>query len=474
MFDLAITGGKIVTDGGISTATLGIQEGKIRAILDPRARPPARARLAVDGLYILPGVIDTHVHLRDPGPPGDEDIVSGTQAAAAGGITTILLMPTSQQPVNSGDVVSLRAGAFGGKASVDFALYGGAGHQNVDAIRSQADAGVIGFKTFLHPPMPSQEEYFTGLWCTDDGVLREIMASVRETGLPHCFHCENNSILTGALRAVAAKDRTDPLAHAESRPAVAEAAAVALVLALAAETGARVHVVHTSTGLGATLIKEARARGVQATAETCPQYLFLTQKALEQHGPFAKCNPPLRGPKEVAAVWQSLLEGTIDVVGSDHVPCMPSEKLLGARNVFMAPSGFPGLESMLPLMLTASLEGRIGLPRMARIMASRAAEIFGLKGKGKIAVGFDADFTFVDPGEKWTFDCNACVSRARETMRVYHGRRMLGRVVTTMLRGVATYDNGAIVNTGHGRFLRPRAQRAARTPQQRTHKYNPH
>lgn len=455
LFDLIITDGKIVTEDSVCAATLAVRNGRIEAILEPTARPPAKSSLPVGGLYIMPGVIDTHVHLRDPGPPGSEDIVSGTQAAAAGGITTILLMPTSQQPVNSGDIVALRKDAFEGKASVDFAMYGGAGCDNIDEIRSQADAGVIAFKTFLHPPMPAQEAYFTGLWCTDDGVLRDIMAAVRRTNLPHCFHCENSAILSRAMHPFAASGRSDPLAHAEARPPVAEAASVALVLALAVEADARVHIVHTSTNASGILIKEARARGVHVTAETCPQYLFLTQEALEEHGPFAKCNPPLRNADDVAALWECVWDGTIDVVGSDHVPCTSSEKCMGVRNIFMAPSGFPGLESMLPLMLTAAHDGRVSLPQISRLMAGRAAEIFGLVGKGKIAVGCDADLTIVDPGAAWTFDATQCVSRARETMRVYHGRHMRGRVVATLVRGVLTYHNGTVLETGHGRFLSP-------------------
>lgn len=455
-FDLVITGGLIVTSKDVFRATLAIRKGRIVGIFDPTEKPTAADHISAAGLHILPGLIDTHVHLRDPARPEREDFISGTSAAAAGGITTILEMPISEPPVNSAKVLTERSKQVQPRAIVDFALYGAAAQDNIDQIPGMAKAGAVAFKTFLTAPPPGRDQEFIGLCCPNVGDLPNVMSAVADTGLLHCFHCENNDLLELYRQRVAYTGRGDSLAHAVSRPPIVEDVSVATILALAEYTGGRVQIVHLSSHRAAQLAKEAKTRGVPVTVETCPQYLFLTFEALVEHGTFAKCNPALRSPEEVEALWPYLVDGTIDVVGSDHSPYQPAEKEKWLNDVFKAPAGMPGLESALPLMLTAVNHGQLTLPHLVRLMSKRAAEVFRLPGKGCIAPGYDADLTLVDMAAEWVFDRHHCFTKARDNMRVYHGRAMRGKVVSTLVRGVTVYHNGEITGEpGHGRFLRP-------------------
>lgn len=365
-------------------------------------------------------------------------------------------MPISTPTVNSVEVFRARRAIVEPKAVVDFALYGAAGHDNLDEIEGMVAEGAVAFKTFLHAPMPGRENEFVGLFCIDEGRLRDLMFVVARTGVPHTFHCENNAMLHALEHKLVASGRTDAMAHAEMRPPVVEDVSVATMLAIAAETGGHVQVVHMSSPRAAQLLKEAKARGVRATGETCPHYLFLSQDELRAFGPYAKCNPVLRSNEDRDAFWPFVLDGTIDVIGSDHAPYIVEEKERGRDNIFRAPSGFPGLEVQFPLLLTAHHDGRLKLEDIARLTATKASELFHLPQKGKIAAGADADFALVDLDEAWTFDLADAFSKARNIMKVYQGRKLRGKVRTTIVRGTRVFDDGRIlVQPGFGRFIRP-------------------
>ncbi len=349
-YDLVVRGGTLVTGRGAVPGTVAVRDGRVAAVLPPGAAADATDTVDAAGLHVLPGVIDTHVHTRHPGVPEREDFESGTTAAAAGGITTVLEMPISMVPTNSAAAVGRRVSAMQPGALVDFGLYGGAGDENVDEVAGQADAGVVAFKTFLQPPPPARLDEFAGLWSLDPAARRDVVRAVAATGLPHAFHCEQAPLYLALQRRLEAAGRTDGLAHAESRPPIVEETSVAEVLALAAEAGAHAHVVHLSSPRSADLVRDARARGVRVTAETCPPYLFLTEQALAVHAGFAECNPPLRSAADVEALWRKLGEGLIDVVGTDHSPFLEEEKARGAGSIFLAPPGLAGLEVLVPLM----------------------------------------------------------------------------------------------------------------------------
>jgi allantoinase len=456
LFDTLIVNATVVADGVVGPAAVAIRDGRIVTLLDPAARPAAREVVDATGLHALPGLIDTHVHTRHPGVAAREDFESGTAAAAAGGITTLFEMPISKIPTNSAAAVRARVDAMTPQALVDFALYGGAGHENLDRVAEQADAGVVAFKTFLQPPPPSRLDEFVGLWCTDVAQLRDVMRRVGATGLRHCFHCEHTPLFQKLQAGLQAAGRRDGRAHADSRPPVVEELAVAIVLALAAETAAAVGVVHGSSGRSAGLVASARAAGVDATIETCPPYLWFTDEALERLGAFAKCNPPLRSADEVAQLWRAVQAGAIDYVGTDHSPFLAEEKAAAAGNIFEAPPGLCGLEIMAPLMFTAVSEGRLTLSRMTELCATRAAALFHLPQKGRIAPGLDADVALVDARARWKYDSRRAFTRSRGNMVIYDGLALQGRIVATFVRGVRVFSDGEIVAApGHGRFIRP-------------------
>lgn len=455
-FDLIVTGGTLVTSGGVRSASIGVVDGRIADVLPPGVPAEAAATIDATGLHILPGVIDTHVHTRHPGVPEREDFLSGTSAAAAGGITTIFEMPISKLPVNSGPSLRERAELLQPTAVVDYALYGGAGHENLETIAAQAEAGAIAFKTFLQPPPPTRLDEFFGLWCTDEVRLRELMRVVKGTGLRHCFHCEHTATFEALQRQLEAAGRVTGKAHAESRPPVVEDLSVAIVLALAEDLGARVQVVHCSSPRAARMARDARWRGVDATVETCPPYFFFTDEALDRLGPFAKCNPPLRTEKEARGLRQCLREGLIEVVGTDHSPFLAEDKARGADNIFLAPPGLAGLEVLVPLMLTAVHRGWIMLEDVAGLLSENAARLFRLPQKGRLTAGADADLTIVDLGAVWTYDSTAALTKSRANMRIYDGVEMHGRVVHTVVRGASVFRDGEVVGrAGHGQFVRP-------------------
>ena len=453
-FDTVLHGATIVTDREARPGTVAVRDGRIAAVLPADARPAAAEAVDAAGLHLFPGLVDPHVHTRHPGVPEREDFESGTAAAAAGGITTIVEMPISKVPANSAANVEARIAAMRPGALVDFALWGGAGDENVADIAGQAAAGVVGFKTFLQPPPPARLDEFRGLWSLDPATLREVMRAVAATGLPHAFHCEHAPLYLALQERLVAAGRTDGPAHADSRPPIVEELSVAMVLALAAETGGHVHVVHLSSPRSARLVADARARGVKVTAETCPPYLFLTRDALALHAGFAKCNPPLREAADVEALWAAVAGGVIDYFCTDHSPFLDEEKARGFANIFEAPPGLCGLEIMAPLVLTAARDGRLPLPAAARLLSSGAAGVLGLAGKGRIAPGADADLTLVDLAADWTFDHRACRTRSRGNMQVFDGMRLGARVVSTFVGGARVFHEGDITaRPGHGRFV---------------------
>jgi allantoinase len=282
--------------------------------------------------------------------------------------------------------------------------------------------------------------------------LREVAA----TGLPFAAHAEDNDIISGIIAAFRAQGKTNPLHHAYSRPAVTEVLAVERLIRLAKETGAVLYLVHLSVAEAVRLAAEARNKGQKIFVETCPQYLFLTEADLEKHGPYAKCNPPLRTIEETEAMWECITEGLIDTIGSDHGPFTVEEKERGNPDIFAAPAGFPGLEVRLPLVLTAVKKNRLSMHKAIELLCTNPSKIFGLyPRKGTLEVGSDADMVLVDMETPFTVDHNKMFSKSRDIARVYDGWELYGRVERTFVRGKTVYCNGKILaEPGYGEWLR--------------------
>ncbi|HQZ40992.1 MAG TPA: dihydroorotase family protein [Vicinamibacterales bacterium] len=454
-FDLLISGGTLVSAGRAHQGTVAVRDGRIADLLAVDEHPPAGETFDARGLHVLLGVVDPHVHTRHPGGEAREDFSSGTAAAAAGGVTTIFEMPISKVPTNSAANLRARVEAMGPQAHVDYALYGGAGRDNLGAIAEQAEAGAIAFKTFLQPPPSGREDEFHGLWCRHDEV-RAVMDAVRATGLRHCFHCEEPGLYDPLRARLESRGRTRGRAHAESRPPACEEISVAVVLARAAERPLPIGIVHCSSPFSAVLASDARLKGLNITVEVCTPYLFWTTDALDRLGPYAKCNPPLRSAECRDDLWHAIQSGNVEYLGTDHSPFTAEDKERFGDDIFKAPPGIAGLDIYVPLMLTAVHQRKITLPQVVAVCSENPAYVFRLPNKGRLVPGADADFTIVDLKRKWRFDVSKARTRSRANMRLWDGFRLRGAVVATMVRGTVVCRDGEIVGApGYGRFQRP-------------------
>ncbi|MCL6444807.1 MAG: allantoinase AllB [Alicyclobacillus sp.] len=456
--DLVIRSDRIVLENGYLDGMVAVDNGKIIGLFDHTINLQADRVIDAHGYVVLPGVIDTHTHIRYPGHPEREDFRTGSASAAAGGITTIFEMPISTPSVRTAEIVLNRMRAAERDSLIDVAFYAGGGHDARDQYLSMAEAGVVAYKIFLHRPQAGREHEFEGLFTIDDGQLFADLACLKNTGRLVCFHAENDDILELTRESLEATGRTDYAAHAESHPVVAEVEAVARVILFAEYTGTPVSIVHVTSPYSARLIREAKRRGVKVYAETCPQYLFLSHEQLLEFGPYAKVNPPLRSREERDGLWEFVQDGTIDYIGTDHAPFTKEEKDRGLNNIFLAPSGIPGFEAELPLLLTAVAEGKLDFLQLARLTAHNQAKIFGIDHqKGAIAVGRDADFAIVNPHAKWRLHHETMFTKARDIARVYDHIPVQGKVEFTIVRGQVVYERGDIVGTpGYGKVVKPR------------------
>ena len=443
---MIVRGATVVTPAGAAVADVAVADGAIAAI-GPELPGDGEEELDATGLLALPGVVDAHVHLNDPGRAHWEGIATGTAALAAGGTTSAIDMPLNAiPPTVDGAAFDAKVAAMEGTARVDLALWGGLVPGDVDRLDELAARGVVGFKAFMSA---SGVEEFPA---ADELTLYEGMARAAALGLPVAVHAESD-VLTARLAARAiAEGRTTMRDYLASRPVAAETAAIAQAVALAEATGCALHVVHVSTGRGVARVAAARARGVDVTCETCPHYLVLDERDAEALGATAKCAPPLRAAAEQAELWERLLAGDVDLVASDHSPA-PAE-LKASPDAFRIWGGIAGAQTLLALTYGAGVVDR-GLPveALARLLGMAPAERFGLApAKGRLEVGADADLVLLDPAGTWTIDRDDLLDRHR--LSPFAGRTVAGRVVRTLLRGRTIARDGALVGPPAGRVLR--------------------
>jgi allantoinase len=457
MLDMAVINGEAVTPGGRAHLDLGVANGEIAFLSAPGSLPEAAKTIDASGLLVLPGVIDSHFHCRAPSHPEREDFASGTRAAAAGGVTTLLEMPIAIPPTTDGAILADRRAHAERDAYIDVGFYASSATLDPDKIGSAVAEGAIALKAFLQEVPPGREDEFDGLCIhRNDDILRALTL-VAETGLPAVFHAEDFSTYSLLEQRLRDAGRKDPVAHAEWRPDYVEALAISTLLLLADAAGARLHIPHVSSALAVTVIRDGKRRGVNVTAETCPQYLALTQDSLLEHGPYAKCNPPLKTVKDNAALWDGVRDGTIDTVATDHSPFAPADKEPGWDDIWQATPGFPGVDILTPFMIGAALDGRLPLERAIALITANPADIFGLAPcKGRLLPGADADLTLYDPSGSSVVDTATWQSRAGACGRVWQGYPLTGHVVTTIVRGTIVYDRGKILGLpGYGQIVRP-------------------
>lgn len=458
MYDLLIRGGHVVGDDGVTVADLGVEDGRIVEV-GPELVGEAREELDARGLHVFPSVVDVHVHFNEPGRADWEGIATGSRALVAGGGTVFADMPlNSTPPVLDRATFEAKRQAAERESHADFALWGGLTPGNLDRLPELAEAGAVGFKAFMsHSGLAEFES-------PDDYTLYQGMGQACDLGRIVALHAESNSITQGLSARLRAEGGRGVRDYLRSRPAIAEVEAVGRALLLAGETGARLHLVHLSTGRAVALAAEARARGVDVSVETCPHYLCFTGEDMERLGAVLKCAPPLRDQAEVDALWEAIRAGTIHTVGSDHSPS--TLDLKERDDFFEVWGGIGGVQSTLAALLTEGRAHGLTLPHLARLLARTPSERFGLSGKGRLDSGYDADLVLVDLDDEWTHTEGDLHTRWK--FSPYLGRTFRGRVRRTLLRGQTAYLDGQFPTPPGGRFLRPSSPSAVPAPQEVT------
>jgi dihydroorotase len=423
--DLVIKGGTLVTPDATIRACLAVKDGCILAIGADEAMPAARETLDATGLHVLPGAIDVHVHFRDPGYPQKEDFESGTAAAAFGGVTTVFDMPNTLPTVAHAGALAAKHEIAAAKAHVDYGLYAVLGEDSIANVPELIEGGIVGFKlymgnTFGRIPSPAT------------GAMLEAFEVVAPTGKRISLHAETNSIMERREARLRQAGRTDALAHLAARPAVVAIEAVERAATLAEWTGARIHILHMSSAAELRPLREAKARGVDITGETCPQYLMLADTDYERLGGIIRVNPPVREAQNQEPLWRALIDGTVDMIATDHAPHTPEEKT--RKDIWTVDCGFPGVETQMPLMLTEIAAGRASLQNYVRWSAENPAKRWGLfPRKGALLAGSDADLAIVDLARELTIDDGAIQSRSK--ISPWHGRQAKGLPIHTLVRG---------------------------------------
>jgi len=432
--DLVIRGGTVVTSNSLGVADVAVTAGSITEV-GPDLHAGAE-EIDASGLHVFPGGIDSHVHFNEPGRTDWETIATGSAALAAGGYTTFIDMPLNNLPVTiDGAAFDLKLEAARRSSLVDFGLWGGLVPGNLDRLAELADRGVIGFKAFM---CPSGIDEFPPC---DEKTLREGMKRIAELDSILLVHAEDPSRLSDP-KGTTARD------FLESRPWEAELSAVHNAIAWAREAGCRLHIVHVSWVPSAALIQVARENGADVSGETCPHYLLYSEDDLERLGGLGKCAPPFRTAGSLEAMWTSLADGWLQMVVSDHSPS--TLELKQGENFLRIWGGISGCQSTRQLLLG---QNRLDLKLIAALTSTNVAQRFGLKHKGDVAPGFDADLWLVDLSH------TEVVRRAdllyRNPFSAHEGQTIRGRTVRTLVRGQAVFAEGGTVRAPAARLLKP-------------------
>lgn len=439
--DLLIAGGTVVSSRGRRRVNVAVEDGVVRYVGPDR--PAARRTVEADGLLVLPGGVDTHVHLMDPGSTEREDFPTGTAAAAAAGVTSII-EHAHGRPVRTVADLEAKREYLAGRSTVDFGLAAHAWPGSTDVVGDLWAAGIAFFKLFT---------------CTTHGVpghtpaaLQTHLEATARAGAVSLMHCEDESLTEAAEEVLRADGRTDGGLLPEWRNRDAEVVAAAVAGILVRRAGARAVVAHVSHPEVAEYVGRERAAGARLAAESCPQYFMLREDEVLEHGALRKFTPPARARtgRDEADMWDLLRRGALTHISTDHAPSTLEQKADG--DLWDVHFGLPGLDSTMPLLLDAAAREQITYEDVVRVYSETPARTYGLwPRKGGIEVGADADVVLVDPAARWTLRNETVISKAGWTP--FDGREITGRVVRTYLRGVLIAEDGWPVEAGGGRFL---------------------
>lgn len=441
--------GLIVLPDRVLKGSLVVEGEKIAGITLPGIFLPGYEEVDVSGKVLMPGLIDTHVHMWDPSHLDyREDWSYGSRCAASGGITTIVDMPLSVPPVVDEAGFRLKKDLAEEKSCVDFAFWGGLTPGCIDQMEQLDKLGCVAYKGFMSFANPDYPQ-------VTDGYLVQGMKNAAGFDGLIGVHAENAEVADFGSKEMARIKCQDYAMHDDARPWWVELEAIQRAVLFAKATEARLYICHMTIAEGARFLKQAKAERTKVFVETCPQYLLFDKTILREKGAYAKCNPPFRSRENVEQLWEYVFDGTIDTIGSDHGPYQDEEKVMNG-DFWKEYSGFGGFDAMLAGLLTEGVHKRgLSLPRLAQITAGNAAEIMQLAPrKGSLLPGRDADIAIVDLEREWAFDGTKSLSKTKSCHNVYHGMRLKGQVSKTYVRGQLVFDEGkAVAHEGCGTYI---------------------
>ena len=443
-----IRGRRVVTPDGTRAAAIHVEDGRIERVAEFGDVPRGAEVVDAGDLLVMPGLVDTHVHVNDPGRTEWEGFETATRSAAAGGVTTLLDMPLNSIPATtSAAALQVKADVAVGRTWVDVGFIGGVVPGNASALADLARGGVLAFKCFM---VPSGVEEFEHV---DEDDLRAAMPILASLDLPLMVHAELPGPIEDTYTTLAGLDPRCYATYLASRPDVAETEAVSLMRELCASTGARTHIVHVSSAESIPLLREARERGLRMSGETCPHYLAIDAAEIADGATEFKCAPPIRDRANRDALWEALVRGDLAMIVSDHSPCPPSLKRRESGDFFAAWGGIASLQLGASVVWSEMRERGLPFGCLVRWMSEAPARLVGLEGtKGRIAPGYDADIVLWDPDAEQVV--NADMLLCRHPITPYAGRRLPGVVEATYVRGELAYDrrNGPVAGPP-GRLL---------------------
>ncbi len=439
-YDLAVQNALILSSSDMTQATLAVKDGVVAAILSPDCCVDADETIDATACWLLPGLVDMHVHIRESLPGGSERIQAETRAAAAGGVTTVVVMPDSRPPVADAASLKERAELFREHSVVDFALTGGAGGESLRQIVDMADAGAVGFFGCLG----AYRDSGSGLHCASTADIFQVMERTAQLGRFIGFHCEDPDIVSLFRSRAHEAELTGSSAHGQGRPEFAEVLSALTLLETAEVTGARLHLMHLSSPRAISMADLWREEGAPITVETAPHYLALAEEDAEDLSVPARTAPPLRTEESRGDLIELLQVGSIDVVASDHIPGSAGDDL-----------GLPGLETALPVILDAAIAGELTAQEVVLLMSENPARVSGLyPGKGTLQPGADADFIIVDPSETTRVAPQDMYTEDPGGAEIYHGLELNGRIEHVFGRGQPLSRRGEVISDpGRARWM---------------------